>query len=268
MRKMFVFVVLAGLAATGCATGGGGYIGAKPYPGPLGEVVAGNLGLTCPGDVFVGAPVNRCLRDIGGSASRYASSPMYRGGVGGPQLSQVDKLAIFCGLGGSGVAMVMNAGLKRIVGAGLISAASCEVAGAIMARKGSNNNQQQRDNGTIVVPPSPGQGVRIASDGTPVAVGTRPGYQPQPEPEWQMLRNEFKGVTIYARIQGSDPNQPIIIPAGQTVTVQIPRGSQIWAEAQVCVNEGCTVQRWRQDVGRWPLPQGAGWVFYNPEEGR
>jgi len=147
-----------------------------------------------------------------------------------------------------------------------IGAAGGAIVGLI-TRRGKNNNNQ-RDNGVIVTPPSPGQGVRIASDGTPVAVGARPGGYPQPEPEWQMLRNEFSGVTIYARVQGSDPDQPIVIPAGQTVTVQIPRGSQIWAEAQVCINEGCTVQRWRQDVGRRPLPQGAGWVFYNPEEGR
>ena len=38
--------------------------------------------------------------------------------------------------------------------------------------------KQQRDNGTVVMPPSSsGQGVRIASDGTPVAVGTRPNRQ-------------------------------------------------------------------------------------------
>lgn len=41
-----------------------------------------------------------------------------------------------------------------------------------------NQNQNQRDNGTVVVPPpSPGQGVRIASDGTHVAVGTRPNAE-------------------------------------------------------------------------------------------
>lgn len=100
----------------------------------------------------------------------------------------------------------------------------------------------------------------------------RYGDQPQaPAPvelEWQMLRNEFNGVTIYARVQGLDPNQPIVIPPNQTKTVQIPQGAQIWAEALVCLDENCTVRKWHQDVGRRPLPQGAGWVFYNPEEGR
>lgn len=161
-------------------------------------------------------------------------------------------------IGGALVGRYVGPGTKKnqitstIVGAGL---------GALVGALA------HRDNGNFVVtPPSPRQERRVGRDGIPVAVGARPGYQAQFPEEWQMLRNEFEGVTIYARVQGADPNEPIVIPAGQTVTVQIPRGSQIWAEAQVCINDGCTVQRWRQDVGRRPLPQGAGWVFYNPEE--
>src|SRR3989344_7255901 len=125
-----LFVVFVGFAAVGCT--GGRYLGPKPVPGPLGDVVAGNLGLTCPGDIFVGPPVNRCLRDIGGNAGRYSSSPMYEGGISGRQLSSTDKLAIFCGLGGSGVAMVLKVGLERVLGAGLISATACEVAGNLL----------------------------------------------------------------------------------------------------------------------------------------
>lgn len=175
MRKSFVaslFVVLASFATTGCATGG--YLGPNPYPGPLGQVMAGNLALTCPGDYFVGPPINRCLRSMGGDIGRYSSYPMYRGGMSGPQLSQADKLAIFCGLGGSGVAMLMNAGLSRVIGAGLISAASCEVAGAVMSRRVNN----QRDNGVIVTP-QPQQPV-YWSHGAPVAVGMRPNRQGGP----------------------------------------------------------------------------------------
>lgn len=98
--------------------------------------------------------------------------------------------------------------------------------------------------------------------------GNQPQIPARVELEWQMLRNEFQGVTIYARVQGFDPSKSIVISPGQTETVQIPRGAQIWAEALICLDENCTVRKWRQDVGRRPLPQGAGWVFYNPEEGR
>ena len=148
--SLAVFVFLVASATIGCASGG--YIGPKPFPGPLGDVVAGNLGLTCPGDVFVGPPVNRCLRDIGGNAGRYSGSPMYQGGIDGHQLSSADKLAIFCGLGGSGIAMVLKAGLERVLGAGLISASACEVAGTLLNRRGRG------DGDVIVTPPSSNRG--------------------------------------------------------------------------------------------------------------
>lgn len=169
MRKtLALFVALVGFSVAGCATTGGGYIGQKPFPGPLGDVVASNLGLTCPGDVFVGPPVNRCLRSIGGNAGRYSNSPMYRGGTGGRQLSETEKLAVICGFGGSGVAMLLDAGLKRIVGSGLVSAATCGVASALL------NNHKGGNRGVVVTPPSTQQGVRRGSNGIPIAVGTRP----------------------------------------------------------------------------------------------
>ena len=157
MRRMFfvVVVVLVGFAATGCATGG--YLGPKPYGGSLGDVMAGNLALTCPGDYFVGG-INRCLRDIGGNMGRYSSYPMYRGGMGGPQLSQADKLSVFCGLGASAVAMLLDASVKKIIGAGLLSAAACEAVAMV-----SNRGQGGQSGG-----------VRYASDGTPVALPDRP----------------------------------------------------------------------------------------------
>lgn len=166
-KVLLVLVLLVGFVATGCATGR--YLGPKPFPGPLGDVVAGNLGMTCPGDIFVGPPVNRCLRSIGGNAGRYSNSPMYRGGIGGKRLSDKEKLAVLCGLGGSGVAMLLDAGLKRIIGAGLVSAATCGVASALASnRKGGSKD-------VIVTPPLPNQqDVRWGSDGIPVAVGTRP----------------------------------------------------------------------------------------------
>src|SRR3989344_1313290 len=84
MTKRFtaaLFVVLVGFMATGCASGG--YLGNNPYPGPLGQVMAGNLAMTCPGDYFVGPPINRCLRSLGGHIGRYSSHPTYAGGMGG-----------------------------------------------------------------------------------------------------------------------------------------------------------------------------------------
>lgn len=183
MRKTVssaLFVGFVGFATTSCATGG--YLGSNPYPGPLGQVMASNLALTCPGDYYVGPPINRCLRSLGGDMGRYSSYTMYRGGAGGPQLSQADKLSIFCGLGGSGVAMLLDAGLKKIIGTGLISAVSCEVAGAVMSRRGGNN---QRNRDVVVTPPieqrqpQSGQGVRIARDGILVAIGTGPGSPAQ-----------------------------------------------------------------------------------------
>lgn len=144
------FVVLVGFVVVGCT--GGRYLGPKPFPGPLGDVVAGNLGMTCSGDVFVGPPVNKCLGDIGGNAGRYSNSPMYRGGIGGKQLSDKEKLAVLCGLGGSGVAMLLDAGLKRIIGAGLISAATCGVASALA------NNRRGGNGDVIVTPPLSNRG--------------------------------------------------------------------------------------------------------------
>jgi len=172
--SLAVFVLVVASATVGCASGG--YIGPKPFPGPLGDVVAGNLGLTCPGDVFVGPPVNRCLRDIGGNAGRYSSSPMYEGGISGRQLSSTDKLAIFCGLGGSGVAMVLKVGLERVLGAGLISATACEVAGTLL------NNRRGRNRDVIVTPSPSGRG--SMRQGVPTGGGTAPfwGFGPSARP--------------------------------------------------------------------------------------
>src|SRR3989338_8354799 len=74
--------------------------------------------------VLVGFAATGCA--TGGNLGRYSSYPMYRGGMGGPQLSQADKLSVFCGLGASAVAMLLDASVKKIIGAGLLSAAACE----------------------------------------------------------------------------------------------------------------------------------------------
>ena len=147
-------VVLVGFAATGCAAG--------RYGSPLEQVMANNNDMLCSisGDVFIGAPINRCLQDIGGNFGRYSNYPMYRGGMGGSQLSQADKLSIFCGLGASGAAMLLDATVKQIFGAGLLSTAACEAVAAVSGRGQGQGGQ-------------PG-GVRYAADGTPIALPDRP----------------------------------------------------------------------------------------------
>ena len=181
MKRTFfvVLVVLVGFAATGCATGG--YLGPRPYGGPLGDVMAGNLALTCPGDYFVGPPVNRCLRDVGGNMGQYSNYSMYRGGSGGPQLSQADKLSVFCGLGASGVAMLLDAGLKKILGAGLLSAAACEVAASVSNR--GQGGQQIQTGGQPPVGQQPQSG--LWGPGAPF--GGRPSCLSQ---ELVTLKNE------------------------------------------------------------------------------
>lgn len=83
---------------------------------------------------------------------------------------------------GAGIVVAAD-GVRRIINnprgaTGWIEAA----VGAVLVNdsryRGQSKNQNQSDNGVIVTPPSPGQGVRIASDGTPVAVGARPGVRP------------------------------------------------------------------------------------------
>ena len=174
--SLAVFVLLAASATVGCT--GGRYLGPKPFPGPLGDVVAGNLGLTCPGDIFVGPPVNRCLRSIGGNASRYSASPIDQGGIGGRQLSSTDKMALFCGLAGSGTAMVLKAGLERIIGAGLISIAACEVAGTLL------NNRRGRNGDVVVTPPPSNRGSMRQGGSGSASGGTAPfwGFGPSARP--------------------------------------------------------------------------------------
>ena len=235
MTKRFtaaLFVVLVGFMATGCASGG--YLGNNPYPGPLGQVMAGNLAMTCPGDYFVGPPINRCLRSLGGNIGRYSSYPMYAGGMGGVQLSSADKLAVFCGLGGSGLAALLDAGMKKVVGAGLLSAASCEVAGALLSRRGGKNQS------VAVMPPSQGQDGYGGPDGIPSAAGNRSNRQEREGPvsnppstagEWRVSNRTSKRVELWdgnqfiARIE---PWQSVQVPAperGYKAVLLIPNRS-------------------------------------------
>lgn len=162
MRKMVTLVVFVGFAfaATGCATGGG-YLGTNPYPGPLGQVMAGNLALTCPGDVFIGPPINKCLRHLANIRPQFAGYPMFAGGRGGRLLSRTEKIAL---VGGAGAAI--GALVSRDWRGAVIGGAAGSIATAIVTRG--------RSNSVVVTPPQGQQGVYVGPDGIPVAVGTRP----------------------------------------------------------------------------------------------
>ncbi len=56
------FVLVVSGAQAGCTARG--YLGAPPYPGELGRVVAGNLAVTCPNSVYLGPPLNRCAERL------------------------------------------------------------------------------------------------------------------------------------------------------------------------------------------------------------
>ena len=220
-RISCLFVLLAAIVVTGCATGG--YLGRNPYPGPLGQVMAGNLALTCPGDYFVGPPINRCLRSLGGDMGRYSNYPMYRGGMGGYQLSPTDKLSIFCGLGGSGLTALLNASFKKIIGAGLLSAASCEVAGALLNRKGNNKGGTYQ----VVTPPSYQPATVVPQLSPPLSVipscwhlAVRGQYS-----EWfdNSLGNTPTIFTIVNKFSGETTCFGIVRPGGKEL------GPAIWA---------------------------------------
>ena len=61
-RQIAACILVGAMAVAGCATGR--YVGAPPYPGELGRVMASNLALTCPGSIYLGPPVNRCADSL------------------------------------------------------------------------------------------------------------------------------------------------------------------------------------------------------------
>ncbi|MBI2674474.1 MAG: hypothetical protein HYX22_01930 [Candidatus Yanofskybacteria bacterium] len=152
--RPLVFVLVVAFAATGCATTGGGYVGSKPYPGPLGDVMAGNLGLTCPGDVFVGPPINRCLRHIGGGVGRYTNYPMYWGSSSGLRLSDADKVALLCGVGTGATATLSGASIQTVLASGVLGYVACRAIGMVAGR---GNNRDRGGSGQEMVVVSPDQ---------------------------------------------------------------------------------------------------------------
>jgi hypothetical protein len=132
MKKIFIlfFIITAAFSATGCVTASGGrYIGPLPYEGPLGQVMASNLALICPGDIFVGPPVNRCLMSLTNIDTRFLGYPMYSGER---QLSRAEKIAI---ISASGAAI---GGAVR----GWRGAAIGGAVGAVAATMATNRSRQ------------------------------------------------------------------------------------------------------------------------------
>lgn len=219
-------VVIVGLATTGCATGG--YLGPRPYQGPLGRVMAGNLAMTCPGDYFVGG-INRCLGDLGGNMGRYMGYPMYYGGYGGPQLSENDKLSVFCGLGGAGVAMLAKAGLERVLGAGFVSAAACQAITTITASRRSGGQQPQVQTSQL----------QSSMWGPGVPFGGRGAFQQQCLEQGLITLDNLTGEVLKVFIEGKydrpvailQPRQQACVPIGdryEAQTIQTVVSSDGW----------------------------------------
>lgn len=84
--------------------------------------------------------------------------------------------------------------------------------------------------------------------------------------ETKIGRNLFNKATVTIFV-GSEAVQVLEPGAGADVRFSIPPGSQIWAEATLV--HGGRLYRERLTIGNGirPLPQNAGWEFYNPAEG-
>ena len=143
-----VVIIIAGFADTGCATGG--YLGSKPYRGPLGDVVAGNLALTCPGDYFIGPPVNRCLRHLTSIGPQFLGYPIFAGGPTERSLSRTEKIAVLGGVGA-----VIGGTITRDWKGAVIGGAIGTVATAV-ATRGRNDQQvsQQGQKSVRVIDPN------------------------------------------------------------------------------------------------------------------
>lgn len=158
MRRMVFVVVLAGFAATGCATRGGVVRLGPSLQYPLEQVMESNSTMICSisGDVFVGSPVNRCLQDLFRMGHRFSGSqlmgmPMFIGGSQGPSLGTFKKVALIAACSAGGYV----GGWKGV-------AISGGCAAVIMALSSHGTPNQQ----TTATNPN----VRIASDGSSIAL--------------------------------------------------------------------------------------------------
>ncbi|MEK7121243.1 MAG: hypothetical protein AAB857_00880 [Patescibacteria group bacterium] len=166
-----------------------------------------------------------------------------------------------------GVGIVAAAdGVRRIINnprgaAGWIEAA----VGAVLVNDSRYRGQpkNQRDNGVIVTPPSPGQSVRVASDGTPVAVGARPsGVRPVIEKrsgEFTLSNSTRFKMDVYDGETGKEENFQFRLSPGEKRGVDVPgdryRGLALVPNIYGSIsNEEFKIS-----------PTDAGWVFVEPD---
>lgn len=233
-EKMRVIVLamllVAGISGTGCAAHGfvPGYVGPHPYSGSLGRVMAGNFALTCPGDYYIGSPINACSRQLQYQAGYYAGLgyPVYQNGI---QLSDSTKAALWCGAAGVGGMMLVDAvlgrssGIGRTVGAGLVSAAVCKLWASKRSRPGPEAGRgQETEVQRQPVPPQP-QVPQVPN----YVFG--PATAPKGCQEHGMLKVENRsGIRVELFREGNGGQK-----GSEIVSLPLP-GGQNW----VCIGEG------------------------------
>lgn len=83
------------------------------------------------------------------------------------------------------------------------------------------------------------------------------------EMEWKWVRNEFESVSVRYYV-GPERERFILYP-GLEDRIQIPAGTEIWAEALIeDKNHKPRILVLEYGKGKKRLPQNSGWVFYNP----
>jgi hypothetical protein len=133
---------------------------------------------------------------------------------------------------GAGVGYGVSGNLRGTA----IGAAGGAIVGLITHRGDRNNNRH--DNGNVVTPPAQSQqGVRRASDGTPIAIGTRLNRQepvsspPSTAGEWRVTNRTSKRVEIWdgeqfiARIEPWQSVQVEAPEAGLKAVILVPNRS-------------------------------------------
>lgn len=167
---------------------------------------------------------------------------------------------------GAGFVVAVD-GVRRIINnprgaAGWIEAA----VGAVLVNDSRYRGQpkNQRDNGVIVTPPSPGQGVRIASDGTPVAVGTRPNAE-SVRPVIEKRSGEFTlsnstrfKMDVYDGETGKEENFQFRLAPGEKRGVDAPEDRYRGLALVPNIHGNISTEEFGVS------PTDAGWIFIEP----
>lgn len=229
-----VVVILVGFVTIGCATGGylaNSYV--NPYSRPLGWVMQENLAMVNPmmgyggyGSMGMGLGLG-----YGGYGSMGMPMGMGYGGLG--------NLPMSCGLGGAGVAMLANASLGKVIGAGLVSSTACQVAALAMSRRDRTQMMTMAPQGG-----SGPQAVRYAADGMPIAVGRPVGQAPPSYVDYQPAVTVGQPSTRPAEPREIEPT----CPSGQ-VMFKNDTGTDVTVSAEsvpafVMIAGGGSCQNW------------------------